>query len=59
MTLEDRFFDLIEEKKSISEEEDLMLIRHFDSCRDQVGGKIRMEQMFKLIDHLETKDWMK
>ncbi|MGC2431968.1 MAG: hemerythrin domain-containing protein [Nitrososphaeraceae archaeon] len=56
---EDRFFDLIEEKKSISEEEDLMLIRHFDSCRNQVGGKIRMEQMLKLIDHLETKDWMK
>ncbi|MGB8160219.1 MAG: hemerythrin domain-containing protein [Nitrososphaeraceae archaeon] len=55
---EDRFFDLIEEKKSISEEEDLMLIRHFDSCRNQVGGKIRMEQMLKLIDHLETKDWM-
>lgn len=55
---EDRFFDLIEEKKSISEEEDLMLIRHFDSCRNQVGRKIRMEQMLKLIDHLETKDWM-
>ncbi|MGB8165202.1 MAG: hemerythrin domain-containing protein, partial [Nitrososphaeraceae archaeon] len=55
---EDRFFDLIEEKKSISEEEDLMLIRHFESCRNQVGGKIRMEQMLKLIDHLETKDWM-
>ena len=35
-----------------------MLIRHFDSCRNQVGRKIRMEQMLKLIDHLETKDWM-
>ena len=36
-----------------------MPIRHFESCRNQVGGKIRMEQMLKLIGHLETKDWMK
>ena len=56
---EDKFFDLVEEKKSLSEEEDSMLIKHYESCRNQAGGKIRMEQMLKLIDHLETKDWMK
>jgi len=56
---EDKFFDLVDEKKSISEEEDLMLIKHYESCRNQAGGKIRMEQMLKLIDYLETKDWMK
>jgi hemerythrin-like domain-containing protein len=56
---EDKFFDLVDENKSLSEEEDLILIKHYESCRNQAGGKIRMEQMLNLIDHLETKDWMK
>jgi hemerythrin-like domain-containing protein len=56
---EDKFFDQLDENKILSEEEDLMLIKHYESCRNQAGGKIRMEQMLKLIDHLETKDWMK
>lgn len=56
---EDKFFDLVEEKESISEEEDLMLLKHYESCRNQAGGKIRMEQMLKLIDYLESKSWMK
>lgn len=56
---EDKFFDMVEEKKSITEQEDQMLIKHYDSCRNQVGGKVRMEQMLKLIGYLETKEWMK
>jgi hemerythrin-like domain-containing protein len=56
---EDEFFDLVDENKSLSEEEDLMLIKHYETCRNQAGGRIRMEQMFKLIDLLDTKDWMK
>lgn len=56
---EDKFFDLVEEKKSITEQEDQMLIKHYDSCRNQVGGRVRMEQMLKLIGYLETKEWMK
>lgn len=56
---EDKFFDLVEEKKSITEQEDQMLIKHYESCRNQVGGKVRMEQMLKLIGYLETKEWMK
>jgi hemerythrin-like domain-containing protein len=56
---EDKFFDLVEEKKSLSEDEDLMLIKHYESCRNQAGRKARMEQMLKPIDHLETKDWMR
>jgi hemerythrin-like domain-containing protein len=56
---EDKFFDVVEEKKTISEEEDLMLIKHYESCRKQAGGKIRMEQILKLIDYLESKHWMK
>jgi hemerythrin-like domain-containing protein len=56
---EDKFFDLVEEKKSITEQENQMLIKHYDSCRNQVGGRVRMEQMLKLIGYLETKEWMK
>jgi hemerythrin-like domain-containing protein len=56
---EDKFFDVVEEKKCLTEEEDLLLIKHYESCRSQVGGKIRMQQMLKLIDYLETIDWMK
>lgn len=56
---EDKFFDLVDDNKSLSKEEDLMLIKHYETCRNQAGGKIRMEQMFKLIDLLETKDWMR
>ena len=56
---EDKFFDLVEEKKSITEQEDQMLIKHYESCRNQAGGRVRMEQMLKLIGYLETKEWMK
>jgi hemerythrin-like domain-containing protein len=56
---EDKFFDHIEENESISAEEDLMLVNHYERCRNQAGGKIRMEQMLKLIDFLEARGWMK
>ena len=56
---EDKFFDLVEERQSISEAEDLSLIKHYEICRNQSGGWERMEQMLKLIDYLETKEWMK
>ena len=56
---EDKFFDLVDECKSLSEEENQMLIKHYEKCHNQAGGKIRTEQMLKLISHLEGKDWMK
>lgn len=56
---EDSFFDLIEEKGSISKEEDEMLMRHYESCRNIIGGKERIEQMLKLVDYLEGREWMK
>ncbi len=56
---EDNFFDTIEEKGSISDEEDDMLMRHYESCRSNVGGKERIEQMLKLIEYLENRNWMK
>jgi hemerythrin-like domain-containing protein len=56
---EDIFFDLIEEKGSISDTEDEMLIRYYESCTKMVGGKERIEQMLKLVEYLENREWMK
>jgi hemerythrin-like domain-containing protein len=56
---EDSFFDIIEEKGSISNEEDEMLMRHYENCRSNVGGKERIEQMLKLIEYLESRNWMR
>ena len=56
---EDIFFDMIEEKDSLSKEENEILTKHFESCRNQVGGAARIEQMIKLIKYLEDREWMK
>jgi len=56
---EDKFFDLVEENSILSKEENAMLIQHYESCHKQIGGKIRIEQMIKLIAYLENSDWMK
>jgi hemerythrin-like domain-containing protein len=56
---EDIFLDLIEEKGSISDEEDEVLMRHYESCRNIAGGKERIEQMLKLVEYLENREWMK
>lgn len=56
---EDEFFDIIEEKSSLSEQENKILIKHFENCRNQIGGAIRIEQMMKLIEYLEDRECMK
>lgn len=56
---EDKFFDIIEEKSSLSEQENEILIKHFENCRNQIGRAIRIEQMMKLIEYLEDREWMK
>lgn len=56
---EDKFFDLIEEKGSISTKEDQMLLQHYEVCKNQIGGKARVEQMIRLIEYLESREWMK
>jgi hemerythrin-like domain-containing protein len=56
---EDRFFDSIEKDKIISASKDQLLLLHYESCMNQAGGKIRMDQMVKLIDYLENREWMK
>ena len=56
---EDKFFDIIEEKSSLSNQENEILIKHFENCRNQVGGIVRIERMMKLIEYLEDREWMK
>ena len=56
---EDLFFDLIEEKGSLSEEEHSQLIGRYKVCNSEVGGKVRVEQMIILIGYLEEREWMK
>ena len=55
---ENMFFDVIEKKDSLSEEEHSLLLKHFETCRTDVGGKIRVEQMTTLISCLEERAWM-
>jgi hemerythrin-like domain-containing protein len=56
---EDVFFKDIQQKDSISEEEDKQLLRHYEMCKNQIGGQARIEEMLKLIDYLESRDWTK
>jgi hemerythrin-like domain-containing protein len=56
---EDKFFDLIQRTNIISEKEDQMLLRHYDVCKNQIGGTARIEQMIRLIEYLEERWWMK
>ena len=56
---EDVFFKKIQEKHSLSEEEDIQLVKHYELCRNQVGGKARIEEMIRLVGYLEDREWMK
>lgn len=38
-------------KGSLSNEEDEILMKHFESCRNELGGATRIEQMMKLIEY--------
>lgn len=56
---EDRFFDKIEEHDIISEEEDKLLGKLYEACKNQIGGQERIGQLKKLIEYLEACEWMK
>jgi hypothetical protein len=36
-----------------------MLLQHYEICKNQIGGKDRLEQMIRLIEYLEDRHWMK
>jgi hemerythrin-like domain-containing protein len=56
---EDVFFDLIERKQSISNDEDRALLQHYEACKNDAGGQVRIEEMMRLIEYLENRYWMK
>jgi hemerythrin-like domain-containing protein len=55
---EDVFFDLIERKQSISNDEDRALLQHYRACKNEAGGQVRIHEMMRLIEYLENRDWM-
>ena len=58
-TKEDVFFDIIEDKKKVSAEEDEMIKKHYEICKDQSGGETKIEELLKLLEYLENAQWMK
>lgn len=58
-TKEDVFFDIIEDKKKVSAEEDEMIKKHYETCKDQSGGQARIEELLRLLEYLENAQWMK
>jgi hemerythrin-like domain-containing protein len=56
---EDTFFQKIQEKHILTEEEDIQLVKHYELCRNQVGGRDRIEEMIRLLGYLEDREWMK
>lgn len=55
---EDIFFETILEKHKIHEKEDQQLLKHYEACRHDAGGQVRIEEMVRLIDYLEKREWM-
>ena len=56
---EDKFFDLIDKNNTLSDKEDELLLKHYELCKIQAGGEARMQQMIRLIEYLEEREWMK
>ncbi len=42
---EDRFFDMIEEMKSLSGEEERAVLKHYEACRNDIGGEARVDEL--------------
>src|SRR6185437_9665868 len=56
---EDIFFDLIDKKNKLSTEEDSQLLEHYKLCKKQASGEARTQEMLRLIQYLEEREWMK
>lgn len=57
-TKEDTFFNLIEDKKKLSVEEDKMIRKYYDVCKDHSGGGPRIEELLRLLEYVEHMPWM-
>ena len=55
---EDNFFDMVERKQSISSDDDKIIKKHYEICKFQIGGEIRIQKMINLIEYLEDREWM-
>ncbi|HET7643974.1 MAG TPA: hemerythrin domain-containing protein [Nitrososphaeraceae archaeon] len=55
---EDNFFDMVERKQSISSDDDEIIKKHYEICKFQIGGEIRIQKMINLIEYLEDREWM-
>ena len=56
---EDAFFQKVQEKHSLTEEEDIQLVKHYELCKNRTGGQARIEEMIKLVGYLENRKWMR
>lgn len=56
---EDLFFDKIEADDVISEEEDRLLGKLYETCKNRIGGQDKIDQLKKMIEYLEEREWMK
>jgi hemerythrin-like domain-containing protein len=55
---EDKFFDLVQQTNIISEKEDQILLQHYETCKNKIGGEARIQQILRLIEYLEASQWM-
>ena len=56
---EDKFLDIVEDKGIISIDEDKVIKQHYELCKNKSGGQARIEELLKLLEYLEHRDWMK
>lgn len=56
---ENKFFDLVDANNSLSSDEDKMLLEHYEVCKKQAGGEVRIQEMVRLIEYIETQEWMR
>jgi len=56
---EDKFFDSIDKNNTLSDKEDELLLKHYELCKTQAGGEARMQEMVRLIEYLDEREWMK
>lgn len=56
---EDLFLDKIEARDVISEEEDRLLGKLYETCKNRIGGQDKIDQLKKMIEYLEEREWMK
>jgi hypothetical protein len=49
---------MVERKQSISSDDDKIIKKHYEICKFQIGGEIRIQKMINLIEYLEDREWM-